>query len=51
MFGYFQALNERCKVHSQVFFYLQDGSNQAASQRAYHPDELNKREDLKIGLY
>lgn len=28
---------------------LQDGTDMAATQRAYHPDELKSREDLKIG--
>ncbi|KAK2155699.1 hypothetical protein LSH36_233g04020 [Paralvinella palmiformis] len=32
-----------------VYYVIcQDGTNQPPSQRAYHPDEVNKRDDLKI---
>ncbi|ELU17443.1 hypothetical protein CAPTEDRAFT_228337 [Capitella teleta] len=35
-----------------VYYVIcQDGSNLAPSQRAYHPDELTKREDLKIDTH
>lgn len=32
-----------------IFVVLQDGSNLAASQRAYHPEEMSKNDTLKIG--
>lgn len=33
-----------------MFFISQDGTDMAATQRAYHPDELKSRDDLKIGM-
>ena len=31
--------------------YFQDGSNLPSSQRAYHPEELAKADNLTVGMY
>ena len=40
----------RLRAGDIVYYVVcEDGSNLSPSQRAYHPDELAKSENLKIG--
>ena len=40
----------KMRAGDTVYYVIcEDGSNLPASQRAYHPDELEKADNLKIG--
>jgi hypothetical protein len=48
-FGYEKKYAAGRQYPFNPIYFFQDGSTLPASQRAYHPDELNKSETLKIG--
>ena len=43
------SLLSALQVLINVYYFWQDGSTMSATQRAYHPEELAKQTNLKIG--